>query len=649
MAAGDTGPRPAGPPALEKRRDPFMPTPSQPPRRSIPLLVPVVGPYVSIQVNVSAPGVNIVGDAANEPSIAVDPTAPNRMVIGWRQFDNVASDFRQAGYAYTRDGGRTWTFPGKLDPGVFRSDPVLGADRDGMFYYMSLKETFNMDLFKSTDGGITWGFPVPAFGGDKEWLAIDQTAGPGSGNIYSSWQHVSPFAPNQFTRSIDGGDSFQAPLVLPSRPFFGTLAVASDGAVYICGIDAVGAGGRFHVLRSDNAQNPLDMPTFALDQVVDLGGVEVLGGAVNPIGLLGQPWVAENPISGDIYLLCSVRPPAGDPLDVHFVSSHDRGLTWSAPVRINDDAPGNQAWQWFGTMSVAPNGRIDVIWNDTRNDPGNPDPTTSELFYSFSMDGGATWAANVAVSPPFLHHIGYPQNEKLGDYYQMTSDQVGANVAYAATFNGEQDVWYLRIGDYDCNGNGIPDSVDLANDTSHDCNSNGIPDECDIASGTSKDVNHNGVPDECETIIGKLDIKPGSCPNPLNPKSRGVLPVALVGMPTFQVADVVLTSLQLARSDGVGGSVAPIFGPPGPHPVLADVATPFPGAPCDCHALGGDGIIDLELKFRTEDLVQTLQLSLQPSGAKVSLALTGELTNGLLFKAEDCITIVPVAIASQAY
>jgi hypothetical protein len=61
----------------------------------------------------------------------------------------------------------------------------------------------------------------------------------------------------------------------------------------------------------------------------------------------------------------------------------------------------------------------------------------------------------------------------------MVSDDVGAHLAYAATFNGEEDVWYLRIGDYDCNANGVADSVDIATGTSHDWNRNDIPDECE--------------------------------------------------------------------------------------------------------------------------------------------------------------------------
>ena len=55
----------------------------------------------------------------------------------------------------------------------------------------------------------------------------------------------------------------------------------------------------------------------------------------------------------------------------------------------------------------------------------------------------------------------------------------------------------LGTGFPDCNGNGVPDSDDIAQGTSQDCNENGVPDECDIASGTSQDCNLDGIPDEC--------------------------------------------------------------------------------------------------------------------------------------------------------
>ena len=72
-------------------------------------------------MNVDANGNNILGDAANEPSIAVDPTDPNKMTVGCRVQHCYMSDFRQGGWGYTTDGGTTWTFPGVLENNVFRS------------------------------------------------------------------------------------------------------------------------------------------------------------------------------------------------------------------------------------------------------------------------------------------------------------------------------------------------------------------------------------------------------------------------------------------------------------------------------------------------------------------------------------------------
>lgn len=102
-------------------------------------------------------------------------------------------------------------------------------------------------------------------------------------------------------------------------------------------------------------------------------------------------------------------------------------------------------------MSISPNGRIDVIWNDTRHSPDNL--FISELYYSASYDGGLTWTPNEQLSLAWDSLVGRPPDQyKIGDYYHMVSDNVGANLAYAATFNNEEDIWFLRIGDYLCQG-----------------------------------------------------------------------------------------------------------------------------------------------------------------------------------------------------
>jgi hypothetical protein len=447
-----------------------------------------LGSFTSIQVNVTPGGANIPGDAANESSIAVDPTFPNRMAIGWRQFDTVASNFREAGYAYSTDGGRTWIFPGVLEEGVFRSDPVLDFNSQGTFYYTSLNYDsgiYSCQVFKSKTGGSTWYPYVQAYGGDKQWTAVDRSGGIGDGNFYEAWSIAGSCCDDSiFTRSTDDAQSFMYPVYVPSTPIWGTMDVAQNGTLYIGGIEA-GVLSKFIVTNSTNAKDPMVTPTFSPAVEVNLAGSlqAFIAHSPNPGGLLGQVNLAVNPTNGHIYMLASVKPITADPLDIHFSRSTDGGQTWSTVIRVNDDSPTNGAWQWFGTMSVAPNGRIDVIWNDTRDAAVS---NTCRLYYTSSTNGGVTWAPSQPVSPQWNSHLGWPNQNKIGDYYDMVSDEVGAHVAWAATFNGEQDVYYLRIGDYDCNANGVGDSLDIALETSPDDNDNGIPDECeDVLSGAS--------------------------------------------------------------------------------------------------------------------------------------------------------------------
>lgn len=406
--------------------------------------------FTTVQVNVNELGQNIVGDAANEPSIAFDPTDPNKMAIGWRQFDNINNSFRQAGFGYTTDAGQTWTFPGVIDPGVFRSDPVLDCDTEGNFYYNSLTaqgEDYWCDVYKSGNGGVTWDDGTFAQGGDKQWMSIDKSGGLGSGNIYAFWtSYYSICDPDFFTRSVDAGYSYEDCSSIPGYPYWGTTAVSAEGELYVCGAQW---GGNFVVAKSSNAQNPGQTVTWDFSTTVNLDGeINGFGGysCPNPSGLLGQTIIAIDssggPSHGNVYILCSVeRYSTPDPLDVMFARSTDGGLTWSSPIRVNDD-PGNNAWQWFGTMSVAPDGRIDVVWLDTRDYPGT---VLTSLYYAYSLDAGDTWSENIPLSEFFDPHLGWPQQDKMGDYFDMYSNETGAHLAWANTFNGEQDVYYGHI------------------------------------------------------------------------------------------------------------------------------------------------------------------------------------------------------------
>ncbi|MEY2584358.1 MAG: hypothetical protein QOD80_384 [Verrucomicrobiota bacterium] len=417
-----------------------------------PAMVSQAGPFTSYQVNVDASGNNIVGDAANEPSIAVDPTNRNRMAIGWRQFDTIASNFRQAGWGYSNNGGTSWIFPGSLDPNVFKSDPVLASDETGHFFYLNLfasqTDQFT-DMWRSLDWGQSWLHLAHATGGDKEWFTIDSTNSIGHGFQY---QYFSPYAGSfygarQFTRSTDGGFTWMDPILIPNSPQYGTADVNASGDLFIGGVNAT--TNQVWCVRSTTAKRRTGKVSFDQSTAVNLGGNLCYKTGINPEGLGGQIFLAVDrsgtTTNNNVYLLASLLPNGSAPgsgTDVMFVRSNNGGVTFSTPRRINDDPIDHAKWHWFGTLSVAPNGRIDSVWLDTRNATNNTD---SQLFYSYSSDGGNTWSANVAVSNSFDPFLGYPNQSKMGDYITMVSDNTGANVAYAATFNGEEDIYYVRV------------------------------------------------------------------------------------------------------------------------------------------------------------------------------------------------------------
>ncbi|MHC4284521.1 MAG: GLUG motif-containing protein [Planctomycetota bacterium] len=122
-----------------------------------------------------------------------------------------------------------------------------------------------------------------------------------------------------------------------------------------------------------------------------------------------------------------------------------------------------------------------------------------------------------------------------------------------------------------------------------------------------------------------VNIKPSSCPNPINVKSSGVLPVAVLGSEDFDVSNIDAASIRLA---GVG----PI------RSSYEDVATAVSDSnECECSTEGPDGFLDLILKFDTQMIVEAI--GEVDHGDELILRLTGVLSDETYIGGRDCILI----------
>jgi hypothetical protein len=111
-----------------------------------------------------------------------------------------------------------------------------------------------------------------------------------------------------------------------------------------------------------------------------------------------------------------------------------------------------------------------------------------------------------------------------------------------------------------------------------------------------------------------VDVKPGSCPNPLNLKAKGVVSVAVLGSELLDVSTIDPFSIRIA-----GTGVAPL------RHAYEDTATPYVGQAGGCHELTADGYTDLVLKFRARSVIDALGAVTGGDG-NLPMALEGRLS-----------------------
>jgi hypothetical protein len=130
------------------------------------------------------------------------------------------------------------------------------------------------------------------------------------------------------------------------------------------------------------------------------------------------------------------QPATGGLEDIYVYRSTDGGKTWSEKKNVTDDDPRQVFTQVYANVDIAPNGRIDVTFFDTRDDPGT---RANDVYYTYSEDNGVTWSKNMRISDQSIdRNIGvWANNADVNAPPGLASTNEYALIAWDDTRNGD--------------------------------------------------------------------------------------------------------------------------------------------------------------------------------------------------------------------
>jgi hypothetical protein len=361
-----------------------------------------------------------------DAAIALD--ASGNILVAWA--NNTKPNTQHNGLAVSKDQGKSFgqmTAPASPTPGE-QNDSELAVDGSGLYYYVwqgfgtgfsgaqhvyvstsSDAQMWSAPLQVDTpadsmNGMIPLDFPKVAIN------PVDQTP-------YFTYQVTSSAAtiPLRLVVGAKGGASVGTSIELDDgkRMAFRDLANGvfdASGSFYAAWLEAAGSGGSTgQGLESGDTGNA--MYFTRIDRAAGGGlmpvGHDVQASAGGAAVSFGLPVVQVAADGSTVYLVYEAG--TNNAIDIYTVTSKDRGMSWGAPTKVNDDA--TCATHWHKSAALDDKGRLWVLWYDNRDGAGH-------VVYSVSDDAAKTFRPNRLVTPrafpfeTFQYSVGW-----LGDYF----------------------------------------------------------------------------------------------------------------------------------------------------------------------------------------------------------------------------------------
>lgn len=420
----------------------------------------------------------------SESDIRVDPTNPMHLIGSSKWFVSPEGYNHVLGFYESFDGGATWPVQGHI-PGyegwTDNTDPVGAFDGFGNYYEFLL----NYQFFYNSDGSHNFNIGTPKEpnpgepaevvatsvhphgsthatdwiathnGGpdfvatydsignepDKQWIAIDDNpASPHYNRIYVMWVDFHHIPPAPFVSFADANPdgthtNWAKPIPLPMGPqhpngdTYLLPHVTPDGNVYT-------------TLTNQTVASGFTSNSVVLDRSTDGGATwstisNVISDVTGPVfccdnnttfrdGIFDTFTTSSTLVNGHYPLYVAWEDDSTGHINTILTASYDGGLTWSAPIQVNDNANPNID-EFQPNLTVASNGTVSVAFYDRRLTcpaAGTMDAKNAGL-------GLDTVNANYAGSLPPYGAANYCVNASL-QFYSPTLVPIGHNIRISA-------------------------------------------------------------------------------------------------------------------------------------------------------------------------------------------------------------------------
>ncbi|MBT8378410.1 MAG: T9SS type A sorting domain-containing protein [Ignavibacteria bacterium] len=386
----------------------------------------------------------MVGNSINtyepvEPSVVVNPYNTDQILVGANS-DN---------YYYSTDGGMNWEH-GVINSsfGVI-GDPCVLVDGNSNYYYFHLVPDMSRVVCQKTGsiGGIWSDGSYTGVNGtkdnDKEWAAIDHN----NGNVYVTWaqfdEHGSfnslDSSEIQLSRSTDGGLTWSVPVVVSDRKGNAQAGNYSDHAP----MPAIGPNNEVYVTWMGPEGMMFDKSTDAgitwLPNDINITGSHINWLVFNVPGVEIVPGfpvincdLSTSSYYGDIYICWTDQRSGYNDTDVWLTKSSDGGLNWTPPIRVNNDGPNRH--QFFAWMTIdQSNGYLYFVFYDRRNYA----TLETDVYMARSTDGGESFTNFMVSQSSFTPSI----NNYLGHYIGISAHNNIVRPVWTRVDNNLPSLW----------------------------------------------------------------------------------------------------------------------------------------------------------------------------------------------------------------